>query len=137
MKAIERKKCIDETDPFHAILFNKNSDFLENDHFYMDILTTQLMNMILGLLVTWQLTIPESRGNEDGFNFHFFHNYINRTTEVLAFLQWVWLLWKGTKDEIFFSRSNAIHLLISSILVLSAHIYGVVKLVQLETGRKT
>ena len=44
------------------------------------------MNMILGFLVTWQLTIPEHKGHEDGFNFHFFHNYINRTTEVLAFL---------------------------------------------------
>ena len=84
------------------------------------------MNMVLGVLVTLLFEMPEVK--DGAFDFNFFHNYINRSLEIIAFLIWIWLLWRGSKDEVFFSTRNAINLLISGTLVLSAHIFGVVQL---------
>jgi hypothetical protein len=115
------RKCHrkDLKDPFQALLYNKNTDFLETDNLYISIFVIQIMNIALGFMISSSTrdnhminddeddfgSLPGD--NDDGvLDFSVFHNYINRAFEISALCLWIYFIWKGTKPEIFYSKCN-------------------------------
>jgi len=99
----------------------------------MNIITVQIMNITLGIMVSSYFELPEVSLSKDKtietiFNFHSFHNYINRPLEIFGLLSWIVIVWRGTVEEKLFSKLTVVILLILSILIISAHIYGVYRI---------
>jgi len=117
-----------ESDPFQKILYNKNTDFLETDNFFMNIYIIQIMNIVLGFIVTFSFEkkAEVGEGITSIFTFNNYHNYVNRSFEFSGLIIWTWLIWRGTEPKLFYSKCNAIILLIAGFLIVSSHIIGTI-----------
>ena len=84
------------------------------------------MNIALGIMMSlnFEEKSEVDAGSDGIFSFDNFHNYWNRTLEILGLIMWTILIWRGTQPKLFYSKFNVITISIAGVLIVSAHIYG-------------